>query len=181
MKLKIKLLKGYIVYWLYCIAFLILAYLFDRFFQMLMFMLFFELIQGCFLKRFHSDSITDNPIKAVKYCKIITIVIETLYLIYCKELDTSIYSNIFIIFIIALGNALLQFFVERTVIKKVSLSDLETLSKLCSEAKLTDNATKRMIMKYVEKKTYREIADIECVDEETIKQSIKRSRKKIGI
>lgn len=181
MKLKIKLLKGYIVYWLYCIALLILSYFLNRFFPMLMFILFFETIQNSFLKRFHADTLTDNPIKAVKYCKIITIVIEILYLIYCKELDISIYNNLLIIFVIALGNALLQFFVERAIIKKVCLSDLETLTNLCKENNLSANATKRMIMKYVENKTYREIADIECVDEETIKKSLARSRKKIGL
>lgn len=181
MKLKIKLLKGYIVYLIYCIAILILSYYLDRFFPMLMFLIFFETIQNCFLKRFHAETLTDNSIKAVRYCKIITIIVEIIYLLYCKELDVSIYNNLLIIFSVALGNALLQFYVERVVIRKVCLSDIETLNNLCKEANLSPNATKRMIMKYVEHKTYKEIAELEFVDEETIKKSINRSRKKIGI
>jgi DNA-binding CsgD family transcriptional regulator len=38
-----------------------------------------------------------------------------------------------------------------------------------------------MIMRYVERKSYDEIADIECVDPETIRKSILRSKKKLNI
>ena len=47
------------------------------------------------------------------------------------------------------------------------------------KAKLSRNATDRMILKYIDNKTYQEIADLECVDLQTIKISINRSRKKI--
>lgn len=52
---------------------------------------------------------------------------------------------------------------------------------LCKEAKLTNVATNRMIMRYVEKKSYKEIAMIECVEEKSIEQSIRRNRKKLKI
>lgn len=51
--------------------------------------------------------------------------------------------------------------------------------KLCIRANLTENAKNRMLMKYIENKTYEEIAIIESVDMETIKKSINRSRNKI--
>lgn len=177
---KIKL-KSLLAYAIYSAIILSVAYFFDRFFQMLMFILFFELIQNSFLKRFHSDSVVNNPIKAVKYCKLITVTVEIIYLIYCKRLDISLYSNLFIIFIIATFNSLLQFYAERIVITKFSLSNLEYLKSLCQEAKLSELATRRLIMRYVEKKTIKEIAEIECTEEETIKQSIKRSKKKLNI
>lgn len=181
MQLKIRLLKNRIGYILYCITILIIAYFFDRFFQMLMFILFFDFLQNCFFKRFHAESITDDPIKAVRYCKIITIAVEIVYLIFCNKLDISLYNNLFIIFMVATSNALLQFFLENIVIRKVKLSDLETLTSLCNKAHLTEIATKRMIMRYVEKKKIKEIADIEKVEIETIKQSIRRSKRKIHI
>ncbi len=51
--------------------------------------------------------------------------------------------------------------------------------RLCIRANLTENAKNRMVMKYIENKTYEEIAIIESVDVETIKKSINRSRNKI--
>lgn len=102
-------------------------------------------------------------------------------MIFCKNLSASIYLNLCIIFSIALANALIEFYAEKTVINVASLHDFEALTRLCNEAKLTDNATKRMVMRYVERKSYDEIADIECVDPETIRKSILRSKKKLNI
>lgn len=53
------------------------------------------------------------------------------------------------------------------------------MKELCQKANLSKNATDRMILRYVENKTYQEIADLECVDVDSIKKSIMRSRKKI--
>ena len=59
------------------------------------------------------------------------------------------------------------------------LKDKDKLLTLCRNANLTKNATDRMILKYIEGKSYREIAEMECVDIQTIKISINRSRNKI--
>lgn len=179
-KYLIKSNTDLIFYILYSVGILAIAFVFDRFFQMLMFILFFETIQNCFKKRFHADTLfPDKPIKAVKYCKIITIIVELVYLYYCKDLNTSVYSNLVVIFLIACGNSLLEFYCERTIVKMCRLRNLEDLKMLCEEAKLTPLATNRMIMYFIEKKSYSEIASIEFVDDETIKTSIKRSKKKI--
>lgn len=175
-KLKVK---SFILAIIYNIILLAFSYFLDRFFQMLMFVLFFSFIQNCFNYRFHADTIQPNPIKAVKLCKIITIIVEIIYLIFCKDLDVSVYSNLLIIFGIAFANCLLEFSLENFFIKKDCLKDKETLLKLCNMANLSETATNRMIMKYIENKTYQEIADIEYVDIDTIKKSINRSRKKI--
>lgn len=181
MKLKRKLLKERVIYLLYNLVLLAFAFVFERFLQMLMFLLFFNSLQNCFAFRFHSNTIVENPIKAVKYCKIITIVIEIIYLSFCKELDVSVYSNLFVIFVIAFTNALLQFYCEKTIITKARLSNLDDLKYLCEEAHLSQLATNRMIMRFVEKKSISEIATIEFVDDETIKKSIQRSRKKLNL
>lgn len=97
----------------------------------------------------------------------------------CKNLDISIYSNLFIICIISLLNAILEFSLEIFLIKEDDLRNESKLLLLCKKAKLSKNATDRMMMKYIENKTYQEIADLECVDVQTIKISINRSRHKI--
>lgn len=65
--------------------------------------------------------------------------------------------------------------------KKRILTNLKKLKAMCLEADLTEEATKRLILKYVDKKTYKEIANIEVVTEEAIKHSIRISRAKLNI
>jgi hypothetical protein len=55
----------------------------------------------------------------------------------------------------------------------------EDLIYLCEKANLTKIATDRMIMKYVEGKTVKEIAEIESLEIDSIKSSLHRSRKAI--
>ena len=50
---------------------------------------------------------------------------------------------------------------------------------MCKEANLTKLATQRLIMKYIENKSIKEIADIEGVEEGTISMSLMRSRNKL--
>lgn len=172
-------IKGILLYVVYNIILLTISFLLNRFYQMLIFVLFYSFIQNCFYYRFHADTIQNDPIKAVRLCKVITIGVEITYLAFCNNLNISIYSNLFIIFLIALLNCLLEFSIESITIKTDTLKDREKLIILCNKAHLTKNATDRMIMKYVEGKTYQEIADLECVDLQTIKMSINRSRNKI--
>lgn len=175
---KIKL-KSLLIYIIYNILLLTVSYFLNRFYQMLLFVLFFNFIQNCFHYRFHADTIQSDPIKAIRLCKVITILVEIVYMCLCGNLDISIYSNLFIIFSIATANCLLEFSIENFVIKKDCLKDKDKLLYLCQKANLTQNATNRMIMKYVDNLTFQEIADKECVDVETIKKSINRSRNKI--
>lgn len=178
MLLKIKC-KNLITYLIYNAIILIIAYFFNRFFQMLIFILFFETIQNCFYYRFHADTIQKDPIKAVRLCKIITISVEILYLIFCNNLNISIYSNLFIIFLIAFCNCILEVAIRKIIIRDEDLKDEKRLLELCANANLSKNATDRMLLKYIKNKSYQEIANLECVDIDTIKKSINRSRKKI--
>ena len=61
------------------------------------------------------------------------------------------------------------------------LKDEDTLRMLCEEAKLTEESTHRLILRYVYNKKVIEIAEIECVEVDTIKKSISRSLKKLNI
>ena len=181
-KFKKKMLIKKLVYILYNIVVLLVAYLFNRFFQMLIFILFFNLIQGCFGYRFHANTVYPNdPIKAVKLCKAITIAVEAVYLLFCKELDVSVYSNLFIIILVAIMNALLQFYCERTIISHHTLKNKDYIMKAGREAHLSNLAINRLIEHYVNNKSVQEIAIFENVEEETIKQSLRRSKRRLEL
>lgn len=175
---KIKL-KGLITYLIYNILLLVLSYFLNRFFQMLIFVLFFNFMQNCFKYRFHADTIISNPVKAVRVCKVITVGVELLYLTFCNKLDISIYSNLFVIFVIAFTNCLLEFSIESFYSKENCLKNKEILLELCSRSNLSETATHRMLLRYIENKSYEEIADLECIDVDSIKRSISRSKKRI--
>ena len=161
---------------------LTIAYIFNRFFQMLIFILFYNTIQNCFRYRFHADTLySDDPIKAVKYCKIITIVVEVIYLMFCKELNVSVYSNLGIILIIVVINSLLQFYLERKIINKSILTNKEHVIGICKEYNISELATNRLILHYVNGKTIQEIATLENVEEITIKQSIRITKRRLGL
>lgn len=172
-------LRSLLTYLIYNAILLTVSYFLNRFFQMLMFILLFVFIQNCFNYRFHADTIIDDPIKSTRVCKVITVLVEILYLIICKDLDISLYSNLIVIFLIAFINCLLEFALEHFIIKTDDLRDERKLLELCKQAKLTKSATDRMVNKYIKNKTYKEIADEECVDITTIKKSINRSRNQI--
>ena len=172
-------IKDTLDFLLYHIILLTISYFLDRFYQMLIFILFYSFIQNCFRYRFHADTIQQDSVKASLLCKIMSITTEIIYLIFCNNLKVSVYSNLFIIFLITLLNAILEFALENFLIKEDDLRNESKLLLLCKKAKLSKNATDRMVMKYIENKTYQEIADLECVDVQTIKISINRSRHKI--
>ena len=61
-------------------------------------------------------------------------------------------------------------------------SYLESIfEELSKEYNISDLAIQRLIEHYVDNKTIAEIAAQECVEEQTIKQSIRRTRRKLGL
>ena len=181
-KLKRKLLFDFLGYVAYNIIILTIAFFFERFVQMLMFILMFGMIRKGFNYTFHANTIyPDEPIKAGKVCKLITIGVEIIYLIFCKELNVSVYSNLFVIFVIATINALLQFYLERVLNSKALLKNREFILTKGNEVGLSTTAINRLILRYVEGKSIKEIASIECLTEESVKQSLRRSKRKLDL
>ena len=178
-KLFLIRFKSLISYIIYNLILLVVSSFLDKFVQMLFFVLFFNIIQGCFKYRFHADTIENNPIKTMKLCKFITIFVELIYLMICTNFVLSLYSNLLVITIIALLNCFLEFLFRISNINSNDFKNKENLLFLCKKANLSELATKRMLMKYVENKTYQEIANLEYVEVDTIKKSINRSRNKI--
>lgn len=54
------------------------------------------------------------------------------------------------------------------------------LRENCTKARISQNATDRLVQHYCYNRTAREIADSEFVEVDTIKVSIKRSRRKLN-
>lgn len=177
-------LRNCISYVIFNIVMILISHLFDKQLGMIQFIVCYNLIQQCFNKRFHSDTIIkDSAIKADLYCKAITIVVEIIYLIISIKATITLYLNILIILSFCFASYLLQFCLERIATKKSNLNyvNKKLLIEMCKEASLTPLVINRMVLKYVEHKTYKEIATIEYVDESTIKKSINRARKKLNI
>ena len=143
-----------------------------------MFILLFGTVRKGFNYTFHADTLyPEHPIKAGYMCKLITFVVEITYLIFCKELNVSVYSNLFVIFTIALISALLQFYLERVLsFKYLTKEDIIIRGK---EVGLSQEAINRLILRYVDHKSIQEIADIEYITMEAVKQSLRRSRRKL--
>ena len=140
------------------------------------------LLLCCFHYRFHADTIYPNdPIKAGWCCKIITFVVEITFMLFCKDLNVSVYSNLLVIFFIAFCNSLLQFYLEKVIINSSILFNKEKLLQRCKEVKLSQIATKRLVQHYIKKVPIQRIAEQECVEALTIKQSIRRSKRKLGL
>lgn len=181
-KLKRKLLFDFLGYVAYNIIILTVAFFFNRFMQMLMFILMFDMIRKGFNYTFHANTIyPDKPIKAGKVCKLITIGVEITYLVFCKELNVSIYSNLFVIFLIALISALLQFYLERILTSKSLLKDKEYILTKGEEVGLSKDSINRLILRYVDNKSIQEIANLEYITVEAVKQSLRRSKRKLNM
>lgn len=135
-------IREFVIWLLYNILLLTIAFLLERFLQMFVFVLLFNFFHNGFNYRFHSDDVTKTPVIAVRLCKIITLIVEVSFLIFCKEMDISLYSNLFIMTSICLGNCLLKFIIIQTfkyrarIIKK-GINEKE-LIEICNSKGLND-------------------------------------------
>ena len=132
-KIAFKLIKEYLGFFINCVIMLVIAYFFDKFFAMLLFIIFVGTIKSCFKIEFHADSLFDNePIKALNYCKFISILVEIIYLIVSSKLELTIYGNIFVLFTFALVNSILEVSLE-TIVISTSKSRREKILKIVAK------------------------------------------------
>lgn len=193
MKLKIKiaskLIKEYLGFFINCAIILIIAYFFDKFFAMLLFILFVGTIKSCFKIEFHADSLFENePIKALKYCKFISIFVEIIYLIVSSNLELTIYANIFVIFTFALVNSILEVALE-TIFLTTTKNRREKILKLLpnDEEKIEEFCNKHCLKNYSEilylylNNTIEETSEITGVPVRTINNKINKFIKNFNL
>lgn len=179
MKFRLKIALNWLVYIIHLIILFAIAYAFNKLYQMIFFECLFLLFQNCFNYRFHSDSIINDPIKASKWCKIITCCVEIMYLTMVVSFRLSVYFNLGIIIIIVLINSLIQCYIVSKEKLSNTLTDKEQLILKCKDKGITNLATNRLILRYIEHKSIKEIAQLECVEQGSIAISLMRSRKKL--
>lgn len=93
----------------------------------------------------------------------------------------SVFCNILIGCLVAYIMHIMYYYIKYTkkgITLRLGMSK-EDLLNLCSDAGISDLNLNRMILRYVEKKSIKEIAELEFVDTYTITQSLYRSRKKL--
>ena len=179
LKVKFNLFIQSLEFTVHCIIVLSIAYLFDRLIQMALFILLFKGIQNCFKMQFHADTLfPDDAIKATKICKLISIIMELFYLIYCKNLVVTIYANLFIIVFIAFANALLEFALRNIIVKKLNKreiilsiveNDEEKIDAFCNSKGLINLS--ETVYLYLNN-TVEETAEILEIDNKTVQRRI---------
>ena len=83
--------------------------------------------------------------------------------------------------IIVLINSLIQCYIvsKEKSSNNNTLTDKEQLILKCKDKGITNLATNRLILRYIEHKSIKEIAQLECVEQGSIAISLMRSRKKL--
>ena len=173
--------KEILIYVLLTTIILVVAYLFDVLLEMSLFIIYFYFIKGLFIKQFHADKIAKTPKQAVALCFTITFFTELIFIFLLVKFDLSYYINIYLGIGLGLFSYLIQDYLEKTLNKALILKDNVKLLEACKNANLTNLATNRLVLKYIDGLKVKEIADLENVEEITILQSIRRSRRKLKI
>lgn len=131
-----------------------------------------------FMRKVYGQSYHSNSVIRCTTLALLTFLISTRVSL---PLWVSTLCNVFIGCLVAYIMHIMYYYIKYTK-KGVTLRlgmNKDDLLKLCSEAGLSELNINRMVLRYVERKTIKEIADIEFVDDYTISQSLYRSRKKI--
>lgn len=160
---------------------IIIAIIFDKLLEFITFFVTYTLIKNEFTKAVHGSDFTTSGKKAIIYCIIITTSIQIISLIFLIKIDFSKYANILLAFVLGVINYYAKDYLEKVIVNKSILNDKDKLLLACKNANLTKSATNRLVLKYVDGMKIKEIAEIENVEEITILQSIRRSRRKLNI
>lgn len=68
-----------------------------------------------------------------------------------------------------------------TKLQKLVLTNYDNLLKACEEENITDLAINRLLKYYIDKKSIEEIAREECVEASSIKQCLRRTKRKLKL
>lgn len=175
------MLKETLIYALLTTIVICVAHIFDVALETCLFIIYFYFIKGLFNKQFHADTIAKSSTQAVRLCFTITFITQLIFVFILVKFDLSFYINIYLGIALGLFSYILQDWLEKKAINASILNNKEELIKACKNAKLTKEATNRLILRYIDGLHIKEIAELENVEELTISQSIRRSRRKLNI
>ena len=86
----------------------IFAYFYNKLFEALSFILIYTIIRCEFSKQVHGTDFTKSAHKGIKYCRIITFIVQIISIIFIINIDLSKYINI----ILAMSLGILNFFAK---------------------------------------------------------------------
>jgi predicted DNA-binding protein (UPF0251 family) len=148
---------------------------------MSLFIIYYYFIKGLFTKQFHADIIAKTATQAVNLCFMITFITQLTFVFILVKFDLSFYTNIYLGIALGLLSYILSDLAERKFARTLILKDKTKLLEACKEANLTKEATNRLVLKYIDGLKNKEIAELENVEEATVWQSLRRSRRKLNI
>lgn len=175
------MLKETIIYTILTTIVLCVAHIFDVLLEMSLFIIYYYFIKGLFIKQFHADTVAKSATQAVTLCFTITFITQLIFVFILVKFDLSFYINIYLGIALGLFSYILEDWLERISITTFVLKDKAKLLEACRNANLTKEATNRLVLKYIDGLKAKEIAELENVEELTISQSIRRSRRKLNI
>ena len=175
------MLKETIIYTILTTIVLMMAYIFDVLLETSLFIIYYYFVKWLFNKQFHADTIAKSPRLAVSLCFTITFLTQLVFVALLISFNLSFFTNLYLGVLLGIFSYGLEDYLERIIRDKSIFNDKDKLLLACKEAKLTKEATNRLIMKYIDGLKIREIAELESVEELTISQSIRRSRRKLNI
>lgn len=173
--------KETIIYIILTTIVLCVAYVFDVLLEMSLFIIYYYFIKGFFTKQFHADTIAKTATQALRLCFTITFITQLIFIFILIKFELSFYLNIYLGIVLGMFSYILEDWLEKKIVKTSILKNKDELLEACRNAKLTKEATNRLILKYIDGLKIKQIADLEKVEETTIWQSIRRNRRKLNI
>lgn len=173
--------KETIIYTILTTIVLCVAHIFDVLLEMSLFIIYYYFIKGLFVKQFHADTIAKSSTQAVNLCFTITFITQLIFVFILVKFDLSFYINLYLGIALGLLSYILEDWLERISATLSVLKDKVKLLEACRNANLTKEATNRLVLRYIDGLHIKQIAELENVEEATVWQSIRRSRRKLNI
>lgn len=148
--------------------------------EMVLFICLFYFVKNKFSKQFHADILTSNSQLAVYLCFFITFIIQLVMMKLLVSYRLSFYLNV----ILAIMLGILSYVIEDYLEIKINKNPFENAEKLkifCEVHHLSDLDFNRLKMRYIDNLKIKEIANIEKIEEQSIRQCFQRIKKKVKI
>lgn len=107
--------KNLIISLLYLLIVLIIAFIFDKLAEFLIFMFTYTIIRDDFTKAIHGSDFTNSAHKGIVYCRIITTIVQLISIIFLVKINTSKYINILLSVLLGVINFLAKDYLEHKV------------------------------------------------------------------
>ena len=96
-----------------------LAIIFNKWLEMLMYIVTYTVIRFEFTKAVHGKDFTDSYAKGIVYCRIITLVVQTISLIFLVKINISRYSNMILALVLGIINFFAKDYLEYKIRRMV--------------------------------------------------------------